>query len=179
MRIRLTSLLCLALTASLLLTGCEKARERREARQAAADATATVEARCNAPSAPIGATAEPDDTPDQPAHRRANHPRRSSRPATPLASPACTSRRWTSDGVQRTYRLYVPSSYDASASDTAGAQLPRLRLQRAGAGALLGLSVAGRARGFHRRDAGRHQQPAALVPLRPARGRLCRRLRLY
>jgi len=101
MRIRLTTPLLLLLTASLLLTGCERARERREPREAAADATATVEARVGAPSAPAETTSAP-----QPAG----------------ADPSCGELTATgsfietleSSGVQRAYRVYVPASYDAS-----------------------------------------------------------------
>ena len=99
-----TTLPLLLLVATLLLTGCEKARERREAREAAADATATVEAQPGAPSGPVDATSASDA------------------PSSATGSQSCGQSTATgsfidsleSDGVQRSYRLYVPAAYDAS-----------------------------------------------------------------
>jgi polyhydroxybutyrate depolymerase len=118
MSIRLAALVTLLALAAVLLTGCERARERREARQAAADATATVEAMHDGPaSSPLDATPSGGEGDTQ-----ASTPESS---APPPASPSCegVSLSWapgstietlTSSGVERHYRLYVPSSYDAS-----------------------------------------------------------------
>jgi polyhydroxybutyrate depolymerase len=109
MHARSLALLCLFITTALLLTGCARARERRDARQAASGATATVEASANAPSAPPPSVAPSSDATAE---------------SQPLATPPssnCGGRTATgssietleSDGVQRSYRLYVPSSYQA------------------------------------------------------------------
>jgi len=112
MRIRQTALLLLALAASLLLTGCEKAREQREARQAAADATSTVEARAGAPSAPVESVAEPTATPLDATVAPGTAPGTANCSA--LGEPGLHIETLNAGGVDRTYRLYVPASYDAS-----------------------------------------------------------------
>ncbi|HEU0075813.1 MAG TPA: PHB depolymerase family esterase [Dehalococcoidia bacterium] len=105
---RFLTLLSLLLLASLLLTGCAKARERREARQAAAGATATVRVAASDPSARLGATPVPGNAPANASER----PPAASCDAAAATGPSIET--LESGGTQRSYRLFVPSSYDAS-----------------------------------------------------------------
>lgn len=114
--LRILALLMLILAASLLLSGCGKARERREAREAAVDATETVQAQNVASAAPNEATPTPEPTtaPARPTVATAL-------PAPPVASSAgcgTAAQRGSSiaslesDGIERSYRLYVPAAYE-------------------------------------------------------------------
>jgi polyhydroxybutyrate depolymerase len=114
---RLLGLVFVVFAATLLLTACGKVRERREARQTAEAATSTVEAQAGAPSAPIGPTAAPVD----PTATVADPP--ATAPTQPPAPPeTCGTsgeagafiQTLDSDGITRSYRLYVPASYDSS-----------------------------------------------------------------
>ncbi len=97
---RFVAILLFALAASLLLTGCEKARERRESREATQTAQETA-------GVPPAATPDATDV--------------SSAPPTPVVSGSagCGTAAKTgsrvqsieSEGVERNYRLYVPAGY--------------------------------------------------------------------
>jgi polyhydroxybutyrate depolymerase len=114
MQIRAFSLVTLILAASLLLAGCKEARERREAREAAGASTATVEAQSNAPSAPPEATSGPDTPVPGEAETGTAAPPAASAACGASGQPESFIETLDAGGVQRSYRLYIPASYDAS-----------------------------------------------------------------
>lgn len=116
MRFRAIALISLLLAASVLLTSCEGARERREARQAAVDATPTA---LSQDTAPLDVTARPGDSSSTPPVESVSTLVSSPpRPAQPTCggsvATGSTIEALESEGAKRSYRLYVPSSYDAS-----------------------------------------------------------------
>ncbi len=111
MRIRALALLSLLFVASLLLTGCDKARERPEARQAAPDATGrrrdAGRGHVNARQGATSTSRRPSQRPPSSQAPRRDWPRPDWAPGSSIAT-------LESGGVGRHYRLYVPLPYDAS-----------------------------------------------------------------
>lgn len=97
---RLVLFVCLALVSGLLLTGCAKARERREARQPA-EATQEI-------ASPPASTPDAAPTATQPPAPAASGSGGCGQDVEPGSSTGSVE----SGGIERSYRLYVPQGYN-------------------------------------------------------------------